>query len=196
MINYLRLFIDLCLFRRPVSLLPKSDVLLLAVAVSYVLIVTISMTMSGVLTAFFPTLMGAIGWVLVVGASLYLVLRIKGFPERWSQAISAILGALTLTNVIVWPFLADGIETVQAIQAIIHDNSDIQPFTKTEVSEIYLFPMFVIASINFWQIAIQTSVLRQALELHSKVGIKVALFVFLFFYNIFIASFLNSFFAF
>ena len=133
--------------------------------------------------------------VLVIGASLYLILRIKGFPERWNQAISAILGALSLTNVIVWPFLAKGIETVQAIQAIIHDNPDLQPFSETEISEIYLFPMLVIASINFWQIAIQASVLRQALELHSQVRIKVTLFVFLFFYNILIASFLNSFFA-
>ena len=195
MINYLRLFIDLCLFRRPVSLLPKSDGLLLATALSYVLIVAISMTTSGALTAFFPTLIRAIGWILVVGASLYLVLRIKGFSERWNQAISAIFGALSITNIIVWPFLADGIETVQAIQAIMNDNSDLRTFTETEVTEIYFFPMLVIASINFWQIAIQTSILRQALELHSQVRIKVTLFVFLFFFNLMIASILNSFFA-
>ena len=196
MINYLRLFIDLSLFRRPVSQLPKSDGLLLATALSYVLILTISMTTSGALMSFFPTLVGTIGWVLVIGASLYLILRIKGFPGRWNQALSAILGALSLTNVIVWPFLAKGIETVQAIQAIIHDNSNLQPFSETEVSEIYLFPVLVIAIINFWQIAIQASVLRQALELHSQVRIKVTLFLFLFFYNILVAIFLNSFFAF
>ena len=98
----------------------------------------------------------AAGKVTVYLALIYLLLKSAGKSERWVQTMIALLGALTLTNLISLPFLPE-------LQAIGEGKHAIVPGKG----------VFLVGTLEIWFLAIMVRVLRDSLEI--RVGQAILL---------------------
>jgi heme/copper-type cytochrome/quinol oxidase subunit 3 len=100
--NTLRLLLDLCLLRGRAQDLPASMQLVWLTAATSVVVDVLSLPDGG---ADLGRILFVASQVVLFGATIWLVLKLRGFPERWMQTISALYAANTAFSVLLLPML-------------------------------------------------------------------------------------------
>ena len=146
MVSLLRLFIDLCLFRRRAEDVPISETLLLATAA----LAVITSAINAVPTAeFIWGLLMSGGEVLLFALLISLLLRFRNLSERTTQTLTAMFGATTLLQLLALPFFGWH-------ERLLPEGPDAVMMLTT--------PLLVAAGIAIWSLAVMASILRQAME--------------------------------
>ena len=68
----------------------------------------------------------------------------------------------SLTNLLAWPFNSDATESVLAVQSAMSDPA----FSGDSPAGLFMGPVLAITAIFVWQLSIQASILRQAINVH------------------------------
>jgi hypothetical protein len=97
----------------------------------------------------------AFGEVVLLGAVVWVVLRMRRVPARWLQTITPLYAGVTLQNLIVYPVLLAGGISLQT--------GELGPAA------------FVLVAVGIWFLAMMAHVLRHALELGLGVSLLIAL---------------------
>jgi len=146
--NFLRQLIDLCLFQAKPQDLPSAPRLLIGTA----LFATAAYAVTDpTFQQASHTLGMAIGQVALFGVAIWIVLRLRGFPERFVQTATALYGTGGLIQLLGWP-----------IFAWMHSVDE------TPAAGI---PFMLVLLLSVWFLAIMTMVLRNALE--TSVGMSL-----------------------
>ncbi len=146
MLQYLQLFISLCLFRGKAHGIPRSEALLLVAAAAAVLSSAINaIPNAGIVRG----VMMSIVQVLLFAGLISLMLRFRGFRERSIQTLTAMFGATTLLQLLALPFFGWHERLLPG---------DPEPLV------ILTPPLLIAAAIAIWSLAVMTSILRQAME--------------------------------
>lgn len=91
---------------------------------------------------------------VLLGAVVWLALRLRGYPERWMQTIAPLYAASAFINLLSWPLLS-GIDRAQA------DGPS--------------WPLLFGFIMTLWFLAIMTQVLRHALAIPIALGLLAAI---------------------
>ena len=146
MLNYFRLFFDLCLFRQPAANVPKSDTLLLVTAGAAIISGAINVVpdyrVSGALLV---STIQVLFFALVIGVTLFL----RGRRERWVQTTTGIYGAITILQLLTIPLSGWHARLLAPDLA----------------GMILTIPLIAIAGISVWTLAVTASILRQAMQI-------------------------------
>ena len=142
MLQIVKYFTNLVTFRAKPQDVPDSQQLLVLTALLAIVTSVPTIWISG---AFGDTLTISTLQVVILAAVIWLVLKYNGVPERWRQTITALFGALTITQLIQW---------------IVSPGSDQMP----QPSEPQVLVTPLTAAIIIWYFAIMTHVLRHAIE--------------------------------
>lgn len=155
MVSLLRLFIDLCLFRRRAEDVPISETLLLATAA----LAVITSAINAVPTAeFIWGLLMSGGEVLLFALLISLLLRFRSLSERTTQTLTAMFGATALLQLLTLPFLGWHEHLLAAPQdAVIAPPPEV----------------LIVLAISFWIIAVTVSILRQAMECGTGLALSL-----------------------
>ncbi len=155
MTQLLTYFVRLCLFQSGPQDAPASERLMLAtgflVVVSHVLTNNLYDTM-------YSRIVIAVSQVLVFGAVVYLVLKIKNLESRWVQTLTALYGAAALFQFASWPLVGllgsgDGVEPTGLPQ-----------------------PLWLHLATGAWYLAVMSNILRHALDTTIGRGVAAAIF--------------------
>ena len=146
MLDYLRLFIELCLFRQPAANVPRSESLLLITATTAVLSAAINAIPD---EGFGQGLLLSGCQILLFSGIIWVALKIKGVPERWLQTLTGIFGATTILQLLTLPLFG-------------WQESLVSPDTGQLVVTL---PLIIVAAIAIWSLTVMASILRQALEI-------------------------------
>ena len=145
MINNLRLFINLCLFRQQAENIPKSESLLLVTSLALVVIAgTSAAPTEGLIRGLLLHSFQYIVW----GVVIWLTLKLKGLPERWVQTLTGIFGATTVLHLLTLPLFG-------------WQESLVSPETGTLV---FTPALLIAGSIGIWSVCVMVSIFRQAME--------------------------------
>lgn len=145
MSQYLKLFINLCLFRGQAANVPRSETLLVLTALAATITAAISADPNHGL---FRGPLMAIGHVLSFALIIYLALRLRGYSERVVQTLTAMFGATTLLQLLVLPFAGWHERLLPA----------------GEPQLILTIPLLFVLVIGLWSLTVMISILRQAME--------------------------------
>ncbi len=172
MLYYLRLFIELCLFRQPAGNVPRSESLLLITATTAVLSAAINAIPD---EGFGQGLLLSGCQILLFSGIIWVALKIKGVPERWLQTLTGIFGATTILQLLTLPLFGWQ-----------------KPLVSVETGQLMLtMPLMIVAAIAIWSLTVMASILRQAMEIRIAGAILLGLFcqaVVLFIISILIGS--------
>jgi hypothetical protein len=146
MINYLRLFIDLCLFRQQAENIPRSESLLLFTGLAAVLSAAANAAPE---EGFIRGLLLSGCQIILFSGIIWLALKIKGRPERWVQTLTGIFGATTVLQLLTLPLFG-------------WQESLVFPDTGLLVVTL---PLVIVAAIAIWSLTVMASILRQAMEI-------------------------------
>ena len=146
MINYLRLFIELCLFRQQTENIPRSESLLLFTGLAAVLSAAANAAPE---EGFIRGLLLSGCQIILFSGILWLSLKIKGRPERWVQTLTGIFGATTVLQLLTLPLFG-------------WQESLVSPDTGLLVVTL---PLVIVAAIAIWSLTVMASILRQAMEI-------------------------------
>ncbi len=146
MINYLRLFIDLCLFRQQAENIPRSESLLLVTGLVAVLSAAANAAPE---EGFIRGLLLSGCQIILFSGIIWLALKIKGRPERWVQTLTGIFGATTVLQLLTLPLFG-------------WQESLVSPDTGLLVVTL---PLVIVAAIAIWSLTVMASILRQAMEI-------------------------------
>jgi hypothetical protein len=100
-------------------------------------------------------LLSALSEVLLFGALVWGVLRLRGFPARWLQTVTPLYAGVTLQNLVVFPVLLAG--------GISLETGELGPAS------------LVLVAVGIWFLALMAHVLRHALELGLGVSLLITL---------------------
>lgn len=100
-------------------------------------------------------LASAFGEVLLFGAMVWGVLRLRGFPARWLQTITPLYAGVAVQNLVVFPVLLAG--------GISLETGELGPAS------------LVLVAVGIWFLALMAHVLRHALELGLGVSLLITL---------------------
>jgi len=142
--NTLRLLLDLCLLRGRAQDLPTSTHLVGLTAVSSVAVDVLSLPDGG---ADLGRILFVASQVVLFGASIWLVLKLRGFPARWMQTITALYAANTAFSLLLLPFLP-------ALAAMVEAGPG-KPIG---------WQAYVMLALTGWFLAVTARVLREATE--------------------------------
>jgi hypothetical protein len=146
-------FVNVCLFRSGPQDAPVSQSLLvvtgLLVALSYAL--TDSMY-----TSVFDRATIAVSQVLVFGAVVWLVLRVKSLEGRWVQTLTTLYGCAALFQFASWPLM----------EMLGGDPG------QTGLPQ----PLWLHIAVGAWYLAVMSNVLRHALDTTLGRGVAAAVF--------------------
>ncbi len=155
MTQLLNYFVALCLFRRGPEDAPSSEQLLIAAGV----LVALSHALTNNLyDTLYSRVVIAISQVLVFGAVVWLVLRIKNLESRWVQTLTALFGAAALFQFASWPL----------IELLGGGNGD-EPAAFPQ-------PLWLHVVIGGWYLAVMSHILRHALDTSIGRGVAAAIF--------------------
>lgn len=157
MIYLIRLFVRICQFKERPDNVPKSDTLLLITAIAAIISAAITTTER---ESAFQILSFAIGQVILYGASIWVVLKLKGFVERWHQTITAMYGATTILQLVAWPFVAWHARIIPDAEA---------------VQVAITWPLMAVAAIAVWSLAVMANILKQAMEIRIGASVLIVL---------------------
>lgn len=173
--------LDLCRFRRGPEDLPYAPPLLFALLIA-----------SAALQAWFNLVAGA-GWrgvvavwfggLAVLGA-LHLMLRVRGRPERFVQATTAMLGVYVLFGIVADALAATLPLAALRTEILAHPE---QPPTLSGRETLILMGFFVLL---VWQFCVWVRVLRRAFEV--PLGGAVLVFLLLLLVNWIVAGFVAA----
>lgn len=154
MIQLLNYFVSLCLFRRGPQDAPSSEQLLIAAGV----LVALSHALTNNLyDTLYSRVVIAISQVLVFGAVVWLVLKIKRLEGRWVQTLTALFGAAALFQFASWPV----IELLSG---------------GTDEPAAFPQPLWLHVFIGGWYLAVMSHILRHALDTTIGRGVAAAIF--------------------
>lgn len=108
--NFLKLILDICLLRGRVQDLPTSTALLAATGFASVVVNALGMPGENLGVAQF--LFVAVQPILF-GVVINLLLRLRGFPERWVQTMTALYAVDAVFSLLKLPFLPAMIEMLR-----------------------------------------------------------------------------------
>ena len=146
MINYLRLFIELCLFRQQTENIPRSESLLLFTGLAAVLSAAANAAPE---EGFIRGLLLSGCQIILFSGIIWLALKIKGRPERWVQTLTGIFGATTVLQLLTLPLFG-------------WQESLVSPDTGLLVVTL---PLVIVAAIAICSLTVMASILRQAMEI-------------------------------
>ena len=146
MINYLRLFIDLCLFRQQSENIPRSEALLLVTGLAAVLSAAANAAPE---EGFIRGLLLSGCQIILFSGMIWLALNFKRKSERWVQTLTGIFGATTVLQLLTLPLFG-------------WQESLVSPDTGQLVVTL---PLIIVAAIAIWSLTVMASILRQALEI-------------------------------
>ena len=154
MLNYLRLFFDLCFFRQSAENIPRSDTLLLLTATAAIVSGALNaMPEEGVMRA----VLLATAEVVLFAGGIWISLIIRGHRERWTQTMTGIYGTTTLLQILTLPLFGWHMQLA---------SPDTFGLTLT-------LPLMAIAGIAIWSLAVMTSILRQAMQVPIVAAILI-----------------------
>jgi hypothetical protein len=154
MLNYLRLFLDLCFFRQSAENIPRSDTLLLVTGAAAIVSGALNaMPDDGIVRA----LLLATSEVVLFAGGIWIALRLRGHRDRWIQTMTGIYGATTLLQLLTLPLFGWHTRLV---------SPDSFGLTLT-------LPLIAIAGIAIWSLAVMTSILRQAMQIPIGAAILI-----------------------
>ncbi|MEE3288943.1 MAG: hypothetical protein VX249_12130 [Pseudomonadota bacterium] len=157
MLYYLRLFIELCLFRQPAANVPRSESLLLITVTTAVLSAAINAIPD---EGFGQGLLLSGCQILLFSGIIWVALKIKGVPERWLQTLTGIFGATTVLQLLTLPLFGWQ-----------------KPLLSAETGQLMLtIPLMLVAAIAIWSLTVMASILRQALEIRIAGAILLVIF--------------------
>lgn len=146
MVSFLRLFINLCLFRHRAQDVPRSEFLLLVTAALAVITSAINaVPNAGLIRGLFMS----VGQVLLLALLISLLLRFRSLSDRTTQTLTAMFGATTLLQLLALPFFGWH-------ERLLPEGPDAVMMLTT--------PLLVAAGIAIWSLAVMASILRQAME--------------------------------
>jgi len=143
--NIVRLILDICLLRGRAQDLPASSPLVWLTAAVSVVVDILSMPEPRLDVA---RLLYATSQVALFGASVWGVLKLRGFPARWMQTISALYAANALFSLLLLPFLP-------ALAEMVEKGPGATPGWEA----------YVMLALSVWFLAVMARVLREAAEL-------------------------------
>ena len=146
MINYLRLFIELCLFRQQAENIPKSESLLLVTSLVAILSAAANAASE---EGFIRALLLSGCQIILFSGMIWLALRFKGLSERCVQTLTGIFGATTVLQLLTLPLFG-------------WQESLVSPDTGQLVVTL---PLIIVAAIAIWSLTVMASILRQAMEI-------------------------------
>jgi len=157
MLNYLRLFIELCLFRQQAANVPRSESLLLVAATAAVLSAAVNAIPD---EGFARGLLLSVFQVILFSVVIWVALKIKGVPERWLQTLTGIFGATTILQLLTLPLFGWQASLVSG-----------------ETGQLMLtMPLMIVAAIAIWSLTVMASILRQALEIPIAGAVLLVIF--------------------
>lgn len=142
--NTLRIILDICLLRGRAQDLPASPQLLWLTAAASVVVDTLSLWDRSLDLA---RILFVASQVALFGGAVWLLLRLRGFPARWPQTISALFAANALFSLMLLPFLP-------ALTEMVEKGPD-APLA---------WEAYVMLALSGWFLAVMTRVLREATE--------------------------------
>jgi hypothetical protein len=142
--NTLRLLLDICLLRGRAQDLPASMNLVWLTAATSVAVDVLSLPDGG---AGLGRILFVASQVALFGASIWVVLKLRGHPARWVQTISALYAANTAFSVLLLPFMP-------ALAAMVEAGPG------TPVG----WQAYVMLALTGWFLAVTARVLREATE--------------------------------
>ena len=142
--NTLRLLLELCLLRGRAQDLPASAQLVWLTAAGSVAVDVLSLPDGG---ADLGRILFVASQVAFFGASIWLVLKMRGHPARWMQTITALYAANTVFSLLLLPFLP-------ALAAMIEAGP----------GKAVGWQAYVMLALTGWFLAVTARVLREATE--------------------------------
>ncbi|KAA3632915.1 MAG: hypothetical protein DWQ08_02650 [Proteobacteria bacterium] len=147
-------FVNVCLFRSGPQDAPASEALLIAtgflVALSYTLT-------NGMYPSLYDRIVIAVSQVLVFGAVVWVVLKIKNLESRWVQTLTALYGSAALFQFLSWPF-------IEMFDGTGGESADLPQ------------PLWLHVAVGAWYLAVMSNILRHALETSLGRGVAAAIF--------------------
>jgi hypothetical protein len=143
--NIVRLILDICLLRGRAQDLPASNALVWLTAAVSVMVDILSMPEAKMDVA---RLLYAASQVVLFGASIWAVLKLRGFPARWMQTISALYAANALFSLLLLPFLPALADMVEK-----------------GPGAALGWQAYVMFALSIWFLAVMARVLREATEM-------------------------------
>jgi hypothetical protein len=156
-VNLLRLILDICLLRGKPQDLPTSGTLALLAAAASVVVDYLSLPDHAIDLG---RLLFVVSQVALFGAALWLLLRQRGYPERWTQTVTALYAANAVFSLMLLPFLPALAEMVRQGAAAGMG-----------------WQGYVSLALTAWFLAVMARVLREALELGMLASFLVSLAV-------------------
>lgn len=142
--NLLRLFLDICLLRGRAQDLPTSTNLVLGTALASVVIDFLSLPDDARNPGH---LLFVASQVALFGLAVWLLLRQRGFPERWTQTTTALYAVNAAFSLVLMPFLP-------ALAEMLKQGPGATPG----------WPAYLALALTAWFLAVMARVLHEALE--------------------------------
>lgn len=142
--NLLRLFLDICLLRGRAQDLPTSTNLMLGTAAASVVIDFVSLPDEARNPGH---LLFVASQVALFGAAVWLLLRQRGFPERWTQTLTALYAVNAAFSLALMPFLP-------TLAGMLKQGPGAEPG----------WPAWLALALTAWFLAVMARVLHEALE--------------------------------
>lgn len=148
----LKILLDICLLRGQPQDLPASKNL---VAVTAALSIAGHFALDQLHQDAFARLAFAAAQTALLGAAVWVLLKLRGYPERWLQTAAALFTANIVADVITW---------LVAANALGPDAGEPEPWLTT-----------LVLAIAIWFIAIMAQVLRHALAIPLALAVLASL---------------------
>lgn len=155
--NLLRQLLDICLLRGRAQDLPTSANLMLGTAAASAAIDFFGLPQEARNPGH---LLFVVSQVVLFGAAVWLLLKQRGFPERWTQTITALYAVNAAFSLVLMPFLP-------ALAEMLKQGPEAAPG----------WPAWLALALTAWFLAVMARVLHEALEIGMLVSFLFSLAV-------------------
>jgi hypothetical protein len=142
--HILKIILDICLLRGRAQDLPASLKLVWLTAIASVAVNALGMPDQALDVA---QLLFLASQAALFGAAVWLLLRLRGFPARWTQTITALYAVDAVFSLLLLPFLP-------ALMEMIQQGPEVRPGWEA----------YVLLGLSGWLLLIIARVLREATE--------------------------------
>lgn len=153
----LRQFLDICLLRGRAQDLPTSSQLMAGTALASVAVDFLSLPAAA---RDLGHLLFVVTQVALFGLAVWLLLRQRGYPERWLQTVTALYAANVAFSLVLMPFLP-------ALGEMLKQGPGVAPG----------WPAYLALAMTAWFLAVMARVLHEALEVRMLFGFLLSLAV-------------------
>ncbi len=154
MTEILSYFVRLCLFRNGPQDAPGTEQALVAAGALTAISHALTNNTYDTLTT---RMIIAVAQVVVFGAVVWLVLKVKNLEPRWRQTLTALFGAAALFQFVSWPLIASFDPGAEATSGLPE-------------------PLWLHVVIGVWYLAVMAHIFRHALETSIGRGLAAAVF--------------------